>query len=271
MLRSNLIARGALLLLVTWAALGGARSSPAPPPDDKVSPSFTWGQVASPRGQAGLSGVYHRLAGVQELNVPAARFVLRAKHTYWCFFPDGRCYYSMPTEGLDNFNYDYVKGMNALWCCTYTLKGDEGMITWGEGGTTVGFRRNGRTLLIGRTSDAFEPLDPCDGLKLDGTFKRENWQEPNSSKEGITFSRDGTFSDEGFLAGAISTWWWADGGLIAAAFSPGRGTYRIVNNSLVLLYANGRKVRANFHLEDGAKKDNVTVFLISTRRFVKIP
>ena len=271
MSRSNLTVCGALLLLIASAAAGEARRSLWPPPDDKLSPSFTWGQVSSPRGQAGLSGIYHRLAGVRELNVPAARFVLRAKHMYWCFFPDGRCYYSMPTEGLDNFNYDYVRGMNALWCCTYTLKGDEGMIAWGEGGTTVSFRRNGRKLLIGRTSDAFEPLDPCDGLKLEGTFKREDWQDENSSKEGIAFSRDGTFVDEGFLAGAISSWWWADGGLVEAKFSPGRGTYHIAGNSLVLLYADGRKVRANFHLEDGATKDNVTLFLISTRRFVKIP
>lgn len=270
MLRSNPLARGALSLLVFSAALGGAWIPRALPPEDKLSPSFTWGQVAAPTGRAGLSGVYHRMAGVKEMDVVAARFVLRAKDMYWCFFPDGRCYYSMPTEGLDNFNYDYVRGMNALWCCTYTLKGDEGTITWGEGGTTVGFRRSGRRLLIGRSADAFDPLDPCDGLKLDGTFKRADWQEPNSSKEGISFSRDGAFVDEGFLGGAITSWWWADRGLADAEFAPGRGTYRLANNSLILLYADGRKVRANFHVEDPATKGNVAGFVISTRRFVKI-
>jgi hypothetical protein len=89
-------------------------------------------------------------------------------------------------------------------------------------------------------------------------------------KKGITFSRDGTFMDEGFLAAAISSWWWADRGLVEATFAPGRGTYRLANNSLVLLYGDGRKVRANFHLEDGATGENMAVFVISTRRFVKV-
>lgn len=270
MRRSYLMARGHLLLLVTWAALGAARTSHLPPLDDQLSPSFTWGQIASPTSLAGLSGVYHRLGTVKEMDVAAGRFILRAKRTYWCFFPDGRCYYSMPTEGLDNFNYDYVRGMNALWCCTYTLKGEEGVIAWGTGGTTAGFRRSGRTLLIGRTADAFEPLDPCDGLRLEGTFKREGWQDENMPRAGITFSRDGTFVDEGFLNAAISSWWWADRGLVEAKFAPGRGTYRLADNSLVLLYSDGRKVRANFHLEDGATKDNVAAFVISARRFVKV-
>jgi hypothetical protein len=176
----------------------------------------------------------------------------------------------MPTEGLDNFNYDYVKGMNPLWCCTYTLQGDDGIITWGTGGTTVHFRRSGKALLMGRTSDALEPLDPCEGLRLEGTFKGEDWRDEVSIKTGITFSRDGTFVDEGFLAGAISSWWWADRGLVEAKFAPGRGIYRLANNSLALLYDDGRKVRANFHLMEQAGKDKVMGFIISARRFVKI-
>jgi len=258
------------VLLIVLAALGGDGPTLVPPPDDMLSPSFTWGQVPPPTGDAGLSGVYFRAAGVRELDVRSARFVLRAKFIYWCFFPDGRCYYSMPTEGLDNFNYDYIREMNALWACTYMLKGDDGIITWGTGGTTVGFRRSGRTLVIGRTSDVYEPLDPCNGLRLEGTYKREDWQDEISSKAGITFSRDGTFVDEGFLAGAISTWWWADRGLVEAKFAPGCGNYHLVSNSLVLLYGDGRKVRVNFQLADEATKDSVTGFLISTRRFVKV-
>jgi hypothetical protein len=57
---------------------------------------------------------------------------------------------------------------------------------------------------------------------------------------------------------------------VNAEFRPGKGTYRVVSNSLVLLYADGRKVRANFHLEDHGNKDNVADFIISTRRFVKV-
>ncbi len=267
MLRSSSVAIGILVLAA--AGLGGSFAPPDPPAADRVSPSFTWGQVARPAGP-GLSGVYFRAAIATELDVYAKRTITRAKFTYWCFFPDGRCYYSMPTEGLDNFNYDYVRAMNDLWGCTYVLQGDQGMITWGTGGSTVPFRRSGAKLLIGKTADAFERLDPCTGLKLAGTYKRENWREENSVKAGITFSRDGTFADEGFLAGGITTWWWADRGLVDAEFSPGRGTYRLADNSLILIYDDGRKFRANFQLMDTAARDNVTGFLISTRRFVKV-
>jgi len=259
-----------MLLLLAFAALGDGRPSPLSVPDEMLSPSFTWGVVNPPTGGAGLSGIYYRGAVVTELSVTGGRFVTHAKQTYWCFFPDGRCYYSMPTEGLDNFNYEYVKGMNALWCCTYKLKGDDGTITWGTGGTTVGFRRSGKTLLIARDSDAYELLDPCNGLTLEGTYKRVDWRDEYSPKQGITFSRDGTFVDEGFLSGAITSWWWVDRGLVDAKFPPGKGTYRMVSNSLVLLYADGRKVRANFHLADHSDKGNVTDFIISTRRFVKV-
>jgi len=253
-----------------FAFLGGGRLLLFPSAEKMLSPSFTWGEIPPPTGVAGLSGIYHRLAVVTELSVSGGRFITRAKHTYWCFFPDGRCYYSMPIEGLDNFNYNYVKGMNDLWCCTYKLKGDEGIIAWGTGGTTVRFRRSGSTLLIARDTEAYELLDPCNSLVLEGTYRREDWQEEISSKKGIIFSRDGTFVDEGFLSGAIASWWWSDRGLVDANFSSGSGTYRVAGNSLVLIYADGRKMRANFHLADQATKDEVRGFLISTRRFVRI-
>ncbi len=258
------------MLLLAFAVARGGSPSIAAPPDERLSPSFTWGEVKPPTG-GGLSGVYQRAAIVTQMSVAARRQITRASRTYWCFFPDGRCYYSMPTEGLDNFNYEYVRPMNPLWCATYTLKGDDGVITWGEGGTTVAFRRNGKSLLIGRDAEGYEPLDPCNGLRLEGTYRREDWQDEISSKEGITFMRDGTFVDEGFLGGAISTWWWVGRGLVDATFPSGKGTYRVASNSLVLLYADGRKVRANFHLADGANRDAVPAFIVSARRFVKVP
>lgn len=92
------------------------------------------------------------LGGISPSALPAADDKLSPSFT---------CYYSMPTEGLDNFSYDYVKGMNDLWCCTYKLNGDEGIITWGTGGSTV-------------------------GLKLEGTFRRDDWKDEISPKEGIT-------------------------------------------------------------------------------------
>jgi hypothetical protein len=269
MLRYCLVA---VAVLLASASFGDDQPAPGPPADDTLSPSFTWGEVPPATGNAGLSGVYHKLGLVRGtmLRDTVWQVVSRLKHTYWCFFPDGRCYYSMPAEGLDNFNYDYVRPMNELWCCTYKLEGDKGVITWGTGGTTVPFRRAGKTLLIRSDTDVYELLDPGNGLPLEGTYRRYDWQEEYSSKQGITFSRDGTFVDEGFLGGAMTTWWWADRGLVDAKFPPGKGTYRVANTSLVLRYADGRKLRANFHLGDRVTKDDVTLFVVNTRRFVKV-
>ena len=267
MLRNGFMWFAAFIL--TFAVLIDGAPGAASGPNDKVSPSFTWGEAPVPSG-AGISGVYHRLGLAKELNLAQARTVASAKHTYWCFFPDGRCYYSMPAEGLDNFNYQYVKGMNPLWCSTYKLKGDEGTITWGTGGSTVPFRRASEKLIIGRESDVYELLNPCNGFHLQGKYRREDWNDPYSPKEAISFSQDGTFDDEGFLGGAISTWWWAGRGLVNAKFTSGSGRYHVANNSLVLLYTDGRKVRANFHLADGATPAEVAAFIISTRRFVKV-
>ena len=78
------------------------------------------------------------------------------------------------------------------------------------------------------------------------------------------------YAREGFLRGAMTTWWWADRGLVDAKFPPGNGTYRVAHNSLILLYADGRRIRANFHLAFEATKDDVTGFLTNTRWFVKV-
>jgi hypothetical protein len=73
MLRYSLLALGVLLMVL--AALGGVRPSSVPRPDDRLSPSFTWGEVAPVTGQAGLSGVYHRAAVVTEMSLADGRKV----------------------------------------------------------------------------------------------------------------------------------------------------------------------------------------------------
>ena len=91
MLRNHVLAAAALLLAL--GAAGRGQPSSVAPPDTRLTPSFTWGEVPPSRGAAGLSGVYHRAAIVTEMSVTAHRFLTHAKLTYWCFFPDGRVYY----------------------------------------------------------------------------------------------------------------------------------------------------------------------------------
>jgi hypothetical protein len=259
---------------LTFANLQPAQPAAQPagtPAGGKLSPSFTWGTVPPPSGSAGLSGIYHMQDLGAKLSVISGSAVTSIDHTYWCFFPDGRCYYTMPAEGLENFNYDYLRQMNNGFCCTYKMEGNNGIITWGsKDHPTFGFRRVGKQLVIKRDADVYDLLDPCDGLKLSGTFKRYDWASEYSPKEGITFSPDGTFVDEGFLHGAMSMWWWADRSYVDAESTPGRGTYHVASNSLALFYDDGRKLRVNFHLADEVARDDVTAFLINTWRYVRV-
>jgi hypothetical protein len=263
----------AFLGSLTFANLQTETPAATPPAEagDKLSPSFTWGEIPAPTGNAGLSGLYHMQDLGARRSVISGLAVTSIKHTYWSFFPDGRCYYSIPAEGLENFSYDYLRQQDNGFCCTYKLEGDDGIITWGsKDHPTIGFRRVGKQLAIQRDADVYDLLDPCDGLRLSGTFRRYDWESEYSPKEGITFAPDGTFADEGFLHGAMSMWWWADRGFVDAELPPGRGAYHVASNSLALLYDDGRKLRVNFHLADEVSRDDVTAFLINTWRYVRV-
>ncbi len=247
----------------------GPPAGPATSATAQLSPSFTWGQVPPAKGAAGLSGTYHMQDLGAEVSVISGLAVTNISHTYWTFFPDGRCYYSMPDEGFENFNYDYLAKMNATWCCTYKMEGDNGIISWGDAQkSTLGFKRVGKGLTIKRDLDHYKLLDPCNGLKLDGTFKRYDWEAEYSPKEGITFTPDGRFVDQGFLHGCMTMWWYSDRKYVDAQSLPGSGTYRVANNSLELIYADGRKLRLSFQLADEVSKEHVTAFLIRTYRYV---
>ena len=240
--------------------------------ETQLSPSFTWGEVPPAQGSAGLSGIYHMQDLGAEISVISGNAITDIDHTYWCFFPDGRCYYSLPEEGLDNFNYDYMRQAgSATFCCTYQMEGDNGVITWGNTEkSTIGFHRVGNALYIKRDSDRYELLDPCDGVTLEGTFKRYDYQSEYSPTEGLTFTRDGKFVDEGFLHGALVMWRYLDRGYVDVVSAPGSGSYHLAHNSLVLLYADGRKLRISFQLADEVSRDDVTAFLINTWRYVRV-
>lgn len=247
--------------------------TPGAEPGVKLSPSFTWGQVPSATGNAGLSGTYTILGFEREVSVLTGVPVTDLKHFYWTFFPDGRCFYSMPQEGFENFNYAYLTKVSPFAQGTYKLTGDLGLITWGATmSKTTAFKRVGDDLYIGPDKDHYVPVDPCTGLKLEGTYRRYDWQQEYAPRQALSFTRDGRFTDEGFLKGAVFMWWFTpeQGGSVETSANPGSGTYRLSRNSLELLYSDGRKFRVSFTLADNATRADPKGILLNGWQYLRM-
>lgn len=240
--------------------------------DDALSPSFTWGTIPRPTGNAGLSGAYHRVGIETEVDLYTGDRATSVKHQYWCFFPDGRAIDYLPDEGLENFNWDQAIKGRPLMAYTYQLTGNVGLLTpVKDPAHTQALKRVNGRLIIGPNEDVYALLDSCDGLTLQGTYRRFDWQEEYSPKEGLTFTKDGHFTDEGFIHGVVYQWWYVDHNDWEISSQPGTGTYRLTNNSLELIYADGRKRRVSFHLDTGITREDVKSVIINSWSYRRLP
>jgi hypothetical protein len=117
----------------------------------------------------------------------------------------------------------------------------------------------------------FTRLDPCEGLKLQGVFRPSDYAQPYSSRQGIAFSADGSFVDEGILkaAGVLTPNGrgrddWDDG-------KPGRGHYRFGNYTLELSFSDGRIKRAFVFCETPNTGSAAKYFYVAGTKFVPAP
>jgi hypothetical protein len=217
--------------------------------EDLLSPSFTWKEVPKRKGTAGLSGIFRAML------MEEARFGLNVRYTpkysYVVFFPDGTCYRNLPEEGLLEIDLDYYRRRNPFGCGTYQMSEGAGTIT--VQGEEKPFIQTLRRIPEGLSIDGkgpYRPVDPCDGMILDGTFQREGWEPRPELRGTLTFRKDGTFEEDGLLC-AVGMAWWRPRQYRAfqeAEAVPGKGRYRILENTLELLYEDGRKRRVNFAL-----------------------
>jgi hypothetical protein len=217
--------------------------------EDLLSPSFTWKEVPRRKGTAGLSGIFRAMLMEEARSGVKVRYTPRYYH--WVFFPDGTCYSNLPEEGLHNLDLDYCRKRNPLWCGTYQMSGDTGTITIPSEDKPFiqTLRRIPEGLSIGGKGP-YRLLDPCDGMILEGTYQREGWEPRRDLRGTLSFRKDGTFEEDGLLS-ATSMAWWRPRQYRAfqeAEAVPGKGRYRILENTLELLYEDGRKRRVNFAL-----------------------
>ncbi len=244
---------------------GGIPPPVVTPRQLKPTPSFTWGQVERPKGTAGLDGTYAVFTNILRYNAILKRLVAEKGYKLLTFFADGCVYFGLPEEGLENFKYEYWEKKYPLCRGTYKLAGGEGEVVTGDPDLPKSeMTIKGEEIQIGDMK--FQKLDPLNGLVLEGTFRRSDHQLTGHT-EGITLKKDRTFKDEGVLHRTSAKWWLGNDNLVDNG-APGEGKYRIANNTLELIFQDGRKRRIAFWVAPGTAKVNPDLIWINNYAFV---
>ena len=217
----------------------------------------------------GFEGAFYR--GAVEF-IPAGAPGERGIRVDYLFLaPDGRAYTGHPAGGpAGRFDSEDLRSPN--WG-RYTLRGGDLVITWHFDRTlnrqhVQKLKRRPDGKLEQEGGAVYHRFDPCDGLKLDGTFGR-TWGD--GSRTRVRFTRDGRFDEQGLK------WCLADDDFVDPDLPKvperGAGTYSIARNTLEVKYDNGGPTRRMFFAtpDDPADPGSVTRVAISNKPLVKEP
>jgi hypothetical protein len=214
-------------------------------------------------GADGFTGLY-RMVRPKSLSInstsPERGFYIE----HIVFLPGGKLYRGLPPEGLLYFDMAVVERADPSDCGTYEFKNGEIRFLLGPNKTPYVITRNGDRLnnppSLGKGS--FRPIPHCDGLKLEGNYRR------HESEPSISFTKDGRFTDGGIF-GYFGTMAKPDGTIYKDDGTGGSGTYLIDQNTLELRYSDGRVKRVVFQAfpENLVKKPAVVSFLLREERF----
>lgn len=226
-------------------------------------------RAALPRGKGKFNGIYRAVAQTGDPLSPARRIGYR----YVTFFSDGRFMEGIPDQGLEGFDQDAAIKRNPVGWGTYELSGDVGRVVfppneYSREPIVWPIKEYSDRLVI--HGDVYHLLGPGNDLRLEGTFRRSDYKTTYAATQGITFTSDGRFVDEGVLKAAGVMVRNAAGGEDFDDGAPGRGTYHIANYTLELKYANGVTKRTNFYFEPGSPRTGVREFYLNTWKFARV-
>lgn len=220
----------------------------------RATPSAT---AAAPKGA--LSGVYLTLKA-------SGGFDYGASKDFIVFFPDGSAFWHLPAEGLLDFDTAASRKESPDFWGRYETKGDAIAIHWATGPQYGGKRQKNGTLLLNGSTYVLQSSGP-DGQTLNGTYRPENTSTSDCCD--VTFHDDGTFEDRGVrtVAGVLDLSY----GRSKVPTGPGRGRYRIAQNSIVFEYADGRREQLSFYIPDADGGRTPRVIVINTFSIVRRP
>ncbi|HUR99770.1 MAG TPA: hypothetical protein VMZ26_17015, partial [Pyrinomonadaceae bacterium] len=230
-------------------AKSGTRTGSAPtqPPRDKMRV-----------GGDGFTGVY-RMVRPRALNINNPHSEPGFWIEYITFFPNGNAFWSLPPEGLLNFDAALTARSFANDWGTYTLQDGEIHVLRGPSKKLYVITRSGDRLnnppSLGKGT--FRPVPNADGLRLEGNYRR------SASEPTLTFTANGQFRDGGVFR-YFGTLVHPNGSFYQDDGVPGSGTYIIEQNTLELRYSDGRIKRHPFIAfpENLAKRPAVDSFIL---------
>lgn len=209
-------------------------------------------------GSDGITGVY-RMLRPRAININSTV----SESGYWIeyitFLPNGNVYWSLPPEGLLHFDAALTARSDPDDWGTYTIRNGAIHVLRGPSKTPYVITRDGERLnnppSLGKGT--FRPVPNVDGLRLEGTYRRD------ASEPALTFTADGKFRDGGVFR-FFGTLVRPDGSHYQDDGIPGSGTYRIEQNTLELRYTDGRLKRHPFIAfpENIAKRPAVDRFIL---------
>jgi len=180
----------------------------------------------------GFEGVFYR--GAVEFEPAGNRGQRAARVEYLSLDPAGRAYNGRPSGGpAACFDADDTRSPSYG---RYTLRGDDVIITWNFDRTlnrqhTQRLKRRADGKLEQDGGQLFHRLEPCDGLKLDGTYAI-TWADGTKSR--VRFTKDGRFDEQGLKhCVSLDNLVYPDWPKLPEA---GTGTYTIARNTLEVKY-----------------------------------
>ena len=213
-------------------------------------------------GADGFTGLY-RMMRPKAININSSIPETGYYIEHIIFFPGGKLYRSLPPEGLLYFDPVIAQQAHPNNWGTYEFKNGDILIALGPNKTPYTITRNGDRLnnppALGKGS--FRPMPNCDGLKLEGSYRR------HESEPAIKFTKNGKFEDGGVF-GYFGTMARLDGSVYTDDGKGGSGTYLIEQNTLELRYSDGRIKRILIQVfpENLTKKPAVPSILLREER-----
>jgi hypothetical protein len=226
----------AVLLLRAYDSANNGRSAMALP----SGPNRTPPRSGKRFGEDGFTGI-HRMIRPRPLNINNSGYEPGYRVEYITFLPDGHVYWTLPPEGMLDFDPAVAQRAHPDDWGTYTIKNGDVHILRGPQKFPYVLTRSGDRLnnppSLGKGT--FRHVPPADGLRIEGTYRRSD-SEPN-----ITFNADGRFRDEGVFRN-FGTAQRPDGSVYQDDGRGGAGTYTIDQYTLELRYSDGRVRRTPF-------------------------
>lgn len=208
----------------------------------------------------GFSGIY--------MGIGRTGFGVRASvgAKFLTFFSNGLLYFTRPPQGLYGFDPKAESRLAPNYWAVFQVRDSSMLLTLPRTPNdppTILPIKDGSVRYM---QTDYSRVDPCDGLRLAGTYRRDGWRtlsEPG--RKGITLTADGKFQDEAVIRAAGFDFV----GDKTVDRTPGSGTYNIQQNSLILSYSDGRKKVIFFYLDPAPPGDKTSAICLNEYRFLR--